>query len=117
VAGHFGVPVMLVTGDEAVCREARATLGDAVPTVAVKKGISREAAVLLAPDDTRPLLREGARRAVAALPTLRPFKPSFPLTLRTRRLDAQKATLENPRFMERECVVRQGLDVISGSPQ
>ena len=47
IAGHFGVPIMMVTGDEAVCREAKNTLGDDVVTVTVKKGLSREAAVLI----------------------------------------------------------------------
>ncbi len=48
IAGHFNVPVILVTGDEAAGREAKATLGEQLPTVAVKKGVSREAAILIA---------------------------------------------------------------------
>ena len=38
---HWGCPVLLVTGDEASCREGRALLGDGLTTVAVKKGLGR----------------------------------------------------------------------------
>ena len=82
VAGHFTVPVILVTGDEAACRGARATLGEDLPTVAVKKGISREAAVLLAAEDTRVLLREGARKAIRELPHRKPYRIKLPVRLR-----------------------------------
>jgi len=116
IAGHFNVPVMLVTGDEAACREARATLGDDLPTVAVKRGLGREAAVLLAPSDTRALLIEGAGRAAAALPQRKPLKPKFPVKLRIRWMDPHGATLEHPWFADRECEVRTGLDIASGTP-
>ena len=113
IAGHYNVPVMLVTGDEAACREARATLGEDVPTVAVKTGISRQAAALLAPEDARALLTDGARRAMAALPQRRPLKPKFPVNLRFRRSDSPKdAALDTPWFTEREYVVHNGLDIL-----
>lgn len=115
VAGHFGVPVMLVTGDEAACREARATLGEGLPSVAVKKGISREAAVLLAPEDARQLLAEGAKKAVQALPGLRPYKIKLPVKLRVRSIGPAGATGDNPYCAEREFEVKSGLDIISGS--
>jgi len=88
LAGHFDIPVILVTGDEAACREARATLGDDLPTVSVKTGIHREAAVLMAPGDTRTLLAEGARRALADLNKRKPYKPQFPVALTIRSLGA-----------------------------
>ena len=46
IAAHFGVPPILVTGDEAVCREAKQFFGDACVTVAVKQGVARESAIL-----------------------------------------------------------------------
>ena len=39
LCGHFGCPVALVTGDEAVCREGRELLGDGPTYVAVKRGL------------------------------------------------------------------------------
>jgi hypothetical protein len=43
VAACYGVPPILVTGDEAICWEARQFFGTNCATVAVKKGIGREA--------------------------------------------------------------------------
>ncbi len=79
MAGHFNVPPILVTGDEAACREATRFFGPACVTVAVKKGISREAAVLYPFAETRRALYEGARRAVAAIPQCKPYRLSPPI--------------------------------------
>ena len=65
--GHYGVPIALVTGDEAVCREAKALLGEALPTVAVKKGLSRFSARQLPPVRARQLIEDGAKNALADL--------------------------------------------------
>ncbi|HOJ30511.1 MAG TPA: M55 family metallopeptidase [bacterium] len=115
IAGHFNVPVILVTGDEAACIEAKAMLGDDLPTVAVKKGISRESAILLSPEETREMLIEGAKEAVKKMPALKPYKVKFPIKLRIKRLGPEGATLENPYFSEKEVEVKNGLDIISGS--
>ena len=39
LCGNWGCPVLLVTGDEAVCREGRELLGEGLTTVAVKRGL------------------------------------------------------------------------------
>src|SRR5512132_3354442 len=41
LCGHFGCPVLLVTGDAATCAEATTLLGERLTTVAVKRGLSR----------------------------------------------------------------------------
>ncbi len=115
VAGHFNVPVIMVTGDEAACREARATLGDNLTTVAVKKGISREAAMLMPPEDTRPMLIEGAKKAAASAHERRPLKPQFPLKLKMRWIDAHNQNPDSPYFIERETTVENGLDIRTGT--
>ena len=79
MAGHYGVPTIMVTGDEATCREATKFFGSGCVTVAVKRGISREAAELYPFDETRQALYEGARRAVAAIPQCKPYKLSLPI--------------------------------------
>lgn len=79
IAGHYGVPPILVTGDEATCREARRFYGPECITVAVKKGLSREAAVLYPFSETRKALYEGARLAVTAIPRCKPYRLSLPI--------------------------------------
>jgi D-amino peptidase len=79
IAGCYDIPTIMVTGDVAACREATKFFGPNCVTVAVKRGISREAAELYPFDDTRLALYEGARRAVQALPKCKPYKLSLPI--------------------------------------
>jgi D-amino peptidase len=64
LAGVFGVPIALVTGDKATGMEARALLGDRVQTIAVKEAISRHAARHLSPETARALIRDSMREVV-----------------------------------------------------
>jgi len=114
-AGSFNVPVILVTGDEAACAEARATFGENLPTVAVKKGINREAAILLAPDDTRQMLIEGAKKAITMMPELKPYKVKFPLKIRIRHLATEVKSPDNPYFIDMEGEVQNIKDIYTGS--
>src|SRR5438309_3104544 len=44
LCGTWGCPVLLVTGDEASCREGTALLGEGLTTVAVKRGLGQTSA-------------------------------------------------------------------------
>lgn len=81
-AGHFGVPPIMVTGDAAVCREARRFFGPHCVTVAVKKGITRESACLYPFAQTRQALYEGAKKAVKAISLCKPYKLRLPIKAR-----------------------------------
>ena len=83
VCGHFDVPVIMVAGDRAVCREAVALLGD-VETVAVKEATSRQAAHCLAPEVACEKIYEASRRVVARLragDAPHSFRPSTPVAM------------------------------------
>ncbi|MEV4061717.1 M55 family metallopeptidase [Nonomuraea dietziae] len=79
-AGFHGVPVALVTGDEAVGQEAAELLGE-VETVAVKKGIDKFSAELLPPSVAQARIREGAARALGRLSGFTPYETDRPYTL------------------------------------
>jgi D-amino peptidase len=79
IAGYYDIPTIMVTGDVATCREATKFFGPECVTVAVKRGISREAAELYPFDDTRQALYEGARKAVEAISKCKPYKLSLPI--------------------------------------
>ena len=64
IAGHFGVPVILMTGDEAIRREATSLLG-AIETVVVKQSHSFHSATTMTPRAALAAIREAARTAVA----------------------------------------------------
>ena len=78
VCGHWGAPVVLVTGDRAVCREARDLFGDGVTTVEVKEGIGRFSARSKTPAVARELIEEGARKALSDLSAVAPYDPGRP---------------------------------------
>ena len=86
IAGYFGVPPILVTGDEATCREAEKFFGRACVTVAVKKGIARESAVLYPFAETRKALYRGAKQAMAAIPKCKPYRLDLPIQVKIDRL-------------------------------
>lgn len=82
LAGYFGVPVVLVTGDQSVCAQARELLGNAVETVVVKEALGRAAAKNLHPTKAQELIRAAAERAVKHCRTRAPFTFQAPITLR-----------------------------------
>jgi D-amino peptidase len=78
LCGNWGVPVLLVTGDRAVCREGRELLGDGLTTVEVKEGLGRFSARMKTPRRARELIEEGARRALSDLSAVAPYDPGRP---------------------------------------
>jgi D-amino peptidase len=79
IAGYYNVPVIMVSGDVATCREATRFFGNNCVTVSVKKGLAREAAELYPFEETRKALYEGAKRAVSVISNCKPYKPEFPV--------------------------------------
>jgi D-amino peptidase len=76
-AGHFGVPVIAVSGDEAAVREAQELLGS-VEGAVVKWGIGRNRARCLSLPKAHQAIRDAVARAVASLERMRPFQPELP---------------------------------------
>jgi D-amino peptidase len=82
LCGNWGCPVLLVTGDDAACREGRALLGDGLTTVSVKHGLGARSARLVPPRRARELVEEGAKRALADLRAVSPYEPGRPCEIR-----------------------------------
>ncbi len=80
IAGHFGVPVVLVSGDDAVVAETRALLGE-VEGVVVKRALSFHSAATLTPAAAREEIRLGVRRALGRLGDFRPYRVEGPIRL------------------------------------
>src|SRR6478752_2142705 len=78
LCGTWGCPVLLVTGDRAVCRESRELLGDGLTTVEVKEGLGRFSARMKTPQEARELIEEGARKALSDLSAVAPYDPGSP---------------------------------------
>jgi D-amino peptidase len=81
LCGTWGCPVLLVTGDDAVCREARALLGDGLTTVAVKTALGRYSARHIPPARARQMIEDGATAALADLNAVAPYVLSSPVEI------------------------------------
>jgi len=64
LAGAYGVPVAMVSGDQALAAEARELLGPTIETVIVKQALGRFAARSVSPGVSCQRIREGATSAL-----------------------------------------------------
>jgi D-amino peptidase len=78
LCGTWGCPVLMVTGDEAACREGRELLGDGLTTVAVKQSLGRFSARHKTPATARGMIEQGARDALRDLKAVAPYDPGHP---------------------------------------
>ena len=100
VCGHFGAPVILVSGDQAVCAELTSLLGE-VETMEVKHASSRFSAEHLPAGRARQLIESGAKRAVQRLKEgkgPKPYQPARPVqvTLEFNQSDMVDAAMRVP---------------------
>ncbi len=82
LCGQWGCPVLLVTGDRAVCREAKELLGDGLTTVEVKEGLGQFSARQLPAKRARELIEGGARKALSDLKAVEPYDPGRPCEIK-----------------------------------
>jgi D-amino peptidase len=79
IAGHFNVPVICVSGDQAVCDQIRGLLGE-IEVVAVKKGIGA-ATLSLHPEVSGQLIKNGVEKALRSLGKYKPYRLTPPYKL------------------------------------
>jgi len=116
IAGYYGVPVIMVSGDVAACREAVKFFGDKIVTVPVKKGLSREAAMLYPFDETRQALYDGAIRAMSVISSCKPYKIEFPAKVRMQYLNRDNGRPE-PEIITVEGIARDALHILDFEKQ
>ena len=73
IAGAFGVPVTMVTGDEKAVAQTIDLLGERCVGVVVKQGLSTYSALNLHPLKAQELIREGAIQATKNAKKAKPF--------------------------------------------
>ena len=79
IAGYYDVPVVFVSGEKALCNQAKVLFGE-VKTVAVKEGLGN-AALNLHPEVSRERIRKGAKNALLNLNKYKPYKLNSPYKL------------------------------------
>jgi D-amino peptidase len=78
IAGAYNVPVVFVSGDVAVCRQAKTILGSEIVTAPVKDAIGRTAARLVPFAEARRGIRDRVSDALRKLGQVKPFKVAAP---------------------------------------
>ena len=80
MAGHFGTPVIMLSGDRAAANELHEIVPDAELAV-VKEGVGRYTCISLSAAAARETIREAARRSMSKIGTIKPYVVSGPVTL------------------------------------
>lgn len=101
-AGYYGIPVIMLSGDTAACRE----IEEFVPRVEcaeVKSGTNRTAGLMLSHPAACALIREKARRTMERLSEFKPCKVTNPVEVKI-----EYTTTGSPDFQAGDGVARVG---------
>ncbi len=81
IAGHFGVPIVMISGDDAAVTEAQALIGPMEGAI-VKRALSFHSAATMTPAAGQALIREKVRAGIERRTALRPYRMTGPIRLR-----------------------------------
>ena len=81
-AGAYDIPYIFVSGDQAVCDEARAFFGD-IKVASVKYSVERNKANCMPNDEAEQLIYEQAKASIALIgeKKIRPYKVTMPMEI------------------------------------
>jgi D-amino peptidase len=80
IAGHFGVPVVLISGDDAAVAEVRRQVGP-IEGAVVKNNLGFHSAKTLTPEASQKLIADRVKAALGRRQEFNAFKIASPLTL------------------------------------
>ena len=83
IAGHFNVPVIMISGDDAVVKEVTDLLGP-IEGAVVKWSYGFHSARTLTPEAAYDLIREKVKRAIGRIKEFKPYKLKEPVQLDVR---------------------------------
>jgi D-amino peptidase len=108
IAAEYKVPVVMVSGDDKACAEARDWLAGVV-TCQTKKGTGPQSADLVPVEEARRLITQKTKEALARRQEIRPLAITYPATIRwdylpkgsLRTHDPTFQPVDNPRRVEK----------------
>lgn len=80
IAGHFGVPVVMVSGDDAAVEETQKLIGP-VEGAVVKRAITFHSASTMTPQAAQAIIRARVKAGVERRAQLKPYTPAAPVRL------------------------------------
>ncbi|GAA0323895.1 D-aminopeptidase DppA [Bacillus carboniphilus] len=102
IAGHFNIPVLMVSGDDCLACEVKESIGD-IETAVVKYAINRFAARCLSMERAHQEIKEKAIRAVKRSKEIKPFQIEGPVEMEvefTSTAECFKASLVPGSYMK-----------------
>lgn len=99
IAGDFGMPMILDSGDDVACRQA-SDLIENIETAVVKYATSRFSAWCLTPSKAHELISEKTEKAVRRWKRIKPFVIAGPVTLREELEDGMVREIVAPTVAE-----------------
>jgi D-amino peptidase len=97
IAAEYKVPVVMVSGDDKACAEAHSWLPGGV-TCQTKKGTGPQTAELLPVQESRHLITQRTKEALAKREKIPPIKIDYPATIRWDYLPEGSLRTHNPAF-------------------
>jgi D-amino peptidase len=80
IAGHFGVPVVMISGDDAAIAEMRAVVGD-IEGAETKRSLGFHSAITLTPEASYALIAERVRAGLNRRTEIKPYRVEGPVTV------------------------------------
>jgi D-amino peptidase len=80
IAGEFGVPVVMMSGDDAACAEVKSRIGN-IETAETKKTLGFHSANTITPEASYDLIGEKVKAALTRLNDFKPYVLKTPVTL------------------------------------
>jgi D-amino peptidase len=80
IAGHFGVPVVMVSGDDAAVAEVRKVIGP-IEAAEVKKALGFHSARTMTPQAALDIIGDHVKKGLARRAEFKPYRPSGPITV------------------------------------
>lgn len=80
IAGHFGVPVIMISGDDAIAEEATELLGD-LEVAVLKESRGFHSALTVMPEEGQRMVEEAAARAFRRLDDFEPYRIREPVAV------------------------------------
>lgn len=80
IAGHFGVPVVMVSGDDAAVAEVRKVIGP-IEAAETKKALGFHSARTLTPQAALEVIGDRVKAGLSRRAELKPYRPTGPITV------------------------------------
>ncbi len=81
IAGYYGVPLVFVAGDAAVCRQVKEIINDKIETVATMEGIGRFVGKAKPPVVVHKAITEGVKKALLKRKEIKPYTLQSPVKM------------------------------------